>query len=236
MGGDDNLATAETYAATGVLRKGDNVIMIKVKNGGAGPNPAAAYVEARLRMPNGSYQTVGTDAAWESTTAVPEGKTGAFGQQKPTWQPAAVCSNQNIWSSQTSASITTALRQGGGEAPPYVRASLVTSDLLQRALGRPNREQIVTVRPDNLTTLEAIDLANGSILAGYLKQGAAKLAMEKPLGGELVQEVFLRLLSRPPTPEEHAVMLELVGQQSLAQGVEDMLWSVLLLPEFQFVR
>jgi hypothetical protein len=236
LGTDNNLASVETYVASGVLRKGDNVLVIKITNGGKGPNPAAAFVEARLRMGDGTYETLGTDSTWEYTTAIPDGKTGAFAQRKPAWQPAAVCSNQQIWASITAKAIATALSQGGGDAPAYVRASLVTSNLLLRSLGRPNREQIVTVRPDNLTTLEAIDLANGSILAGYLKQGAATLAAKQPKSDLLVQDVFTRLLSRSPTRAEAAVMLELVGDQASAQGVEDMLWSVLLLPEFQFVR
>ncbi len=117
-----------------------------------------------------------------------------------------------------------------------VRASLVTSDALMRSLGRPNREQIVTVRPDNLTTLEAIDLANGSILAGYLKQGAADLLKSGQPPEQLINGVFQRALSRPPTANELSVMKETLGDKPTAQAVEDLLWSVLVLPEFQFVR
>ena len=53
------------------------------------------------------------------------------------------------------------LAQMSGKGSPPARASLVKSDLLQRSLGRPNREQIVSMRPNELSTLEAIDLANG---------------------------------------------------------------------------
>ena len=37
-----------------------------------------------------------------------------------------------------------------------------------RSLGRPLREQIVSMRPTDLTTLEAVDLANGPTLAALL--------------------------------------------------------------------
>ena len=40
----------------------------------------------------------------------------------------------------------------------FVRATLVDCDPLMRSLGRPNREQVVTTRPDQLTTLQALDL------------------------------------------------------------------------------
>ncbi len=50
------------------------------------------------------------------------------------------------------------------------------SDFLMRSLGRPNRDQIVTSRPNELTTLEAIDLSNDATVAKALEAGAKKLA------------------------------------------------------------
>jgi hypothetical protein len=50
----------------------------------------------------------------------------------------------------------------------FVRAALVKSDALMRSLGRPNREQVVTTRPDQLTTLQALDLSNGQPLTDLL--------------------------------------------------------------------
>jgi hypothetical protein len=127
-------------------------------------------------------------------------------------------------------------KKAAAQVDARVRASLVTSDLLMRSLGRPNREQIVTVRPENLTTLEAIDLENGNILAGYLKQGAAKMLASGQSSEALISDVFARAVSRVPTDDEMKLMKEFVGEKPSATGIEDMLWSVLLLPEFQFVR
>lgn len=120
--------------------------------------------------------------------------------------------------------------------PAWVRASLVPADLLQRALGRPNREQIVSMRPDNITTLEAIDLANGEQLAGLLQRGAAKLAASGLTADALVDSVFATALGRPPAPAEKSALLAELGTAPTPQAVEDLLWLVLLLPEFQFVR
>ncbi len=61
----------------------------------------------------------------------------------------------------------------------YVRAALVRADALMRSLGRPNREQVVTTRPDQLTTLQALDLSNGPILADTLTRGAANLLKDE---------------------------------------------------------
>ena len=121
-------------------------------------------------------------------------------------------------------------------ADRMVRASLVPSDLLMRALGRPNREQIVSMRPDNITTLEAIDLANGEQLATALKKGAERLISEKLDTDALVDAVYLRALSRRPSSSEKSGLTTILGPSPTPQAVEDFLWMVLLLPEFQFVR
>jgi hypothetical protein len=105
-----------------------------------------------------------------------------------------------------------------------------------RALGRPNREQIVSMRPDNITTLEAIDLANGEQLAVSLKQGANHLMAEGQPADALVDTVYLRALSRRPSTAERTELTAVLGSKPTPQSVEDLLWMVLLLPEFQFVR
>ncbi len=118
-----------------------------------------------------------------------------------------------------------------------VRAALVKSDLLMRSLGRPNREQVVTSRPDQLTTLEAIDLANGEILARLLAQGAPHW-LERHAGkpAELMEELYLAALSRRPNAEELRQGLECIGSPPRPEGVEDLLWIILMLPEFQLIR
>ena len=61
-----------------------------------------------------------------------------------------------------------------------VRAAIMKCDLLMRSLGRPNREQVVTTRPDDLSTLQALDLTNGPAMADLLARGAANLRRNHP--------------------------------------------------------
>ena len=49
-----------------------------------------------------------------------------------------------------------------------------------RSLGRPNREQVVTTRPAEMTTLEAIEMSNGQPLAELLRQGRRQLLARAP--------------------------------------------------------
>jgi hypothetical protein len=92
------------------------------------------------------------------------------------------------------------------------------------------------MRPDNVTTLEAIDLANGNQLAQLLKRGATTIASNNPNTASLIDDLFLRALTRPPAPAEKSALLAAIGPQASPQSVEDLLWMILLLPEFQFVR
>ncbi len=120
----------------------------------------------------------------------------------------------------------------------FIRASLVKADPLMRSLGRPNREQVVTTRPDQLTTLQALDLTNGQILTETLSRGAANLLKQKPTAtaDDRIEEIFLRALSRLPTKEELLAAHELIGTPGTADGLADLLWAVVMLPEFQLVR
>jgi hypothetical protein len=128
------------------------------------------------------------------------------------------------------------------------RAALAIADPLTRALGRPNREQVVTERSTAATTLQALELTNGRTLADRLAQGADALARERGgvgAGGRegaaatsaraLVDAIYERALGRRPTRTEAQLAVRLVGTPASTAGVEDLLWSVVLLPEFQLI-
>ena len=233
---DDNLATVESASISNLLKKGNNTITLITRNGGKRPNPAAAFFEAKITLASGKVVSIASDATWEWNAKLPVLERKALKPLTEGWQPAALASNQSIWASQTETGIRSAIAQASGASAAPVRASLVISDLLQRSLGRPNREQIVSVRPDNLTTLEAIDLANGSILADLLKRGASTVANQYPQPDALIQHVFAMALSRQPSPSELTAAISILPSKPEHQAVEDLLWSILVLPEFQFVR
>ena len=77
-------------------------------------------------------------------------------------------------------------------APPAgrVRAALVNADPLMTALGRPNREQVVTMRASAATTLQSLELSNGATLADALHRGAVRLKARTPQTDALVTACF----------------------------------------------
>ena len=107
-----------------------------------------------------------------------------------------------------------------------------------RSLGRPNREQVVTTRPEQLSTLQALDLANGQILTTTLDRGAANILKANPklTPDELVDWVFVRALSRKANAAERETAKRLLGDKPTTESVADLLWAVVMLPEFQLVR
>ncbi|QJE95496.1 DUF1549 domain-containing protein [Luteolibacter luteus] len=210
------------------LKQGRNTILVLARNGGNAPNPAGFIMEAQVKLTSGEPARIMTDSSWRWTAMLPDSQ-GRFSRPPRDWQPAQEVENPQIWDRFTAG-------LADGLDPTMVRASLVPSDLLMRALGRPNREQIVSMRPDNITTLEAIDLANGEQLSGLLKKGALKLA-ESGEGSEvLVDALFMQALGRRPSLREKTGLVGVIGAKPSAQAIEDLLWMILLLPEFQFVR
>jgi hypothetical protein len=231
----DNWEAPDAVLLTGKLKAGPNDLVIVAKNGGNGPNPAALACEIVAHLANKEQVSISSDSSWQWTDRQPNAK-GVFAKEPDNWQPAVVAKNP-IWNDRVGPQLAAILTAGSQSAGLKPRASLLKSDFLMRALGRPNRDQIVSLRPAELTTLEAIDLANGQSLADALQQGGTKLASRDwKSPDDFTRWLFVSTLSREPSPNEQAVLRDVLGDKLTPQGIEDALWSVLMLPEFQLVR
>ncbi|GAA4427935.1 DUF1549 domain-containing protein [Bremerella cremea] len=218
------------------LKQGVNEILIVAKNGGSGPNPAGLFFEARLGSGDAPAQVLASDATWQWTSEVPA-KSGKFPKPPEDWQPAEVVKSQQVWMSRIQPQLTQLLAQGVDGSQMMVRASLLKSDFLMRSLGRPNRDQVVSVRPLELTTLEAIDLSNGETLASMLHQGAEHLQQQSWQSPEaMVTWLYQFTLSRNPTEAELTTLSQSLGDEMSTEAIEDVLWAVFMLPEFQLVH
>lgn len=170
----------------------------------------------------------GTDTSWR----VKKDPTGEWQSSSlDGWASADILGVPGMapWNIET----TLAQNVSGTQIYGVVRSALIPADPLTLALGRPNREQVITTRQSLATTLQALELTNGDTLAKLLKRGSEKLVVSHRDGRSLAQQVFRQGLSRPPTRQELAMTLELVGEKPQPDAVEDLLWSLALLPEFQ---
>jgi hypothetical protein len=219
------------------LRAGTNELTIVGKNGGTQPNPAALFCQVHYRLPGEDQDRgFGSDDSWEwsSDTSAAEGSDLPRAEE---WQPAVVTEHPGLWSAQVEPQIAGLVDRGMGGPEPMVRAGLLKSDFLMRSLGRPNRDQIVTVRPAELTTLEAIDLAIGETLDGYLQTGGQRLAQagwQDP--ADMVRWLYHHALGRDPTADELELLTATMAAPIDSTQAADVLWSLVMLPEFQIVR
>ena len=239
IGAGDNWADPKSFDLSASLLKGSNQIVVVGHNAGKVPNVAALFFQVNVTLKGGVRVRMATDTAWESTTSVPNAR-GTFAASKAkaaevVWQTVALVKG-DAWR-MAEARMAEMLAGVEGSSAVPARASLMKSDLLQRALGRPNREQIVSMRPNELSTLEAIDLSNGQALTNLLSAGAAKLKKRTWTSPEeLARWLYLSALSREPAPAELKVAASIVGAEMSEQGIADLLWVVCMLPEFQTIR
>lgn len=127
---------------------------------------------------------------------------------------------------------------GDGVAHPQpVRAARMNADELMRVLGRPPREQVVSTRPDTLTTLQALELTNGDALATLLSSGAKGLLEQHPDRSpeQWIDGLWQSALCRSPSERERSVAGEILGPAPDPQSLTDLLWSLVMLPEFHTI-
>jgi len=114
---------------------------------------------------------------------------------------------------------------------------LLAADPLQVALDRPNREVVVPARATAATTLQALELTNGTTLDVRLQDAATKffpIATKQP--DAWIRQVFSQALSRPPSADEQTIAREMLGQPVHASGLADLLWTLVNHPEFQLIN
>ena len=231
------------------LKKGQNLIAVQASNSApkdkdkakekesgksadAPKNRAGLFVFARLET-GASSIAIFTDATWECVTNNPaDWKQLDFGVSR--WTPAVAVATwgESPWLGKVPVTRALSLAAMHGQ----IRESLVEADTLTTALGRPPREQVVTVRASTITTLQALELSNGETLARLLKQGAEKWLASKPSNPDaLARELYVKALSRTPNDAELNVAREMLGAKPDAPHVEDLLWAIAMLPEFQLI-
>lgn len=233
----DDWSKVRTLPLHTLLKPGKNDITAIVTNGGATPNPAGFFFEARLQLENGETVSISSDASWEWNPNAPAKREGRLGGIKGPWEPVTIVDPNESWAGAVNAQATALLAVAADGKSSMVRASLLKNTALMKSLGRPMREQIVSMRPTQLTTLEAIDLSNEASLARTFEDGAKHLIEQS--GGDskqLATKLFLFALSREPTDAEMAVIGEMLGDTPKLADVEDLLWSICMLPEFFLIR
>ncbi len=117
----------------------------------------------------------------------------------------------------------------------FARASLVANNEFLKALGRPNREIVSTSRDSQASLLQALELSNGEKLNKALVKGGEKWASTFSDPMVLTENLYTKALLRKPSPKELEVAQKALGPKPNPAAVQDLLWAVFLLPEFQLI-
>jgi uncharacterized membrane protein len=117
----------------------------------------------------------------------------------------------------------------------FARASLVANNEFLKAMGRPNREIVSTSRDSQASLLQALELSNGEKLNKALVKGGEKWATTFADPAVLTENLYASALLRKPSPQELEVAKKALGPKPNPAAVQDFLWAVFLLPEFQLI-
>lgn len=221
---------------------GDNILAAKVTNGGKGPNAAGFIAELFGADANGQVQwTISTDDTWLSS------ETESKGWERPNFDSAAWTSAVVIGDSTIAPwKIAEQLKSNGSFLTredivavangSRLRAALLPQDQLQAALGRPHREQIVSQRESLATMLQSLELTNGTALDEQIRRGAEHWLREAGSDvTKLTHAIYLAALGRQATAQELDFAADLLGNPITKEGLADLIWAIVLLPEFQLV-
>lgn len=225
------------------LVTGTNHLEVIVTNDTDKPNPAGFYLEGRVELADQSHVTIRSDATWQYTHQVPTPREGTLddawlNEAVDTWQSVTVVPPVGAWTDLINAQGPSLLAAAiGSDDVPMIRTSLLKNTALMKSLGRPMREQIVSMRPDTITTLEAIDLSNEPTLAASFAIGAKRLLAENDGDADrMMESLFRSALSRTPTDQEASLLRASLGERPDEAAVQDAMWAVCMLPEFLTVQ
>jgi Protein of unknown function (DUF1549)/Protein of unknown function (DUF1553)/Planctomycete cytochrome C len=235
---DGDFRTLEMHPIHHLLRKGNNSISVVASGPTNSPDKGSVIVEGRIRIANKNPLVIKSDKTWRYAPSASKIKDKRLKAIDPkSLRDVTIVKTTPSLKTMTDTQGSLLLARSMSTDNRRVRASLMKSSFLMRALGRPNREQIVSMRPNDLTTLEAIDLSNGQEFADFLAAGAKKWSTGYPRDSKaLILSLYRQALTRDPTTEEMAIGLDTLGEKPELHSIEDLLWTVMMLPEFQFVR
>ena len=214
------------------FKAGRNVVTVMATNSGEDASPAGLWLGIRFQFEDGRTKDVISDKTWKVNTEDIKGwNKPEYDDSK--WATASELGGLDVapWRLAKELKVNGSDLAFGGK----FRESLQNKTALTTALGRPNREQVTTQRPSVATTLQALALTNGEVLSRIIKDGAAALANGEEKQERLAKRLFHLALGRGPTEAEAGMLDGLASGENAKESVEDILWAVAMLPEFQLI-
>jgi len=219
---------------TDYLTNGKNLLAVKAEKGGVTAEPAGVLLNLKITYSDGTKSEVRSNTDWKIINQEPDPNWTLSDYDDSDWYP--VRSFGSSLDNKYWGRLVDFSHESPEERLKFVRASLVENDDFQKALGRPPREIVITKRDSEPTLLQALELTNGELVNDVLSRGADRWIREYgETPEELIRQIYLQALSRPPTGQEVQIIGELLGQKPNNEAVQDLLWAVIMKPEFQMI-
>ena len=213
------------------ILKEANCIAIEAENSGVLPNEAGVLLALEVMYDNGDTLRIYSDQSWKTNDRKSEGwLLTEFDDSS--WEDAQRYGSfgYSHWGKLPEFTFDPS------PADPFIRSAYVKKDLFTTTLNRPMRDNVTTKREEETTLLQALMLTNSAFFMERISQGAEKwyARFGDDLEG-LTEAMFQQLLGRSPSDEERLVVRNSIGQSPTPQDIADLIWTVVLLPEFQFI-
>ncbi len=213
------------------LLKPENIIAVKGYNDGLIPNPAGLLFALQLAYADSTFQYVYSDRSWKTTadTSANNWQDRFFDDTnwKNAWQAGSF--QKSYWGTLLDFDF-----KKDSLAYSFARASLVKQDDFMKTLGRPVRENVVTQRDEEATLLQSLMLTNSAFFHEKIRRGASDWLTQYD-HDRLIEKLYLQVLGREPTAKEKRVLLRQLKAADKQQALEDIMWSLVLLPEFWLI-
>lgn len=211
----------------------ENIIAVSGENEGIIPNPAGLLFSLRLQYADSTFQLVDSDRSWKSSADAPANDWKALTYDDSAWKGAwrSGSFEKSFWGALLDFTF-----HPDSLDLTFARASLVTQDDFMKTLGRPVRENVTTTRSGEATLLQSLLLTNSAFFHENIARGSASWL--KKTGNQpeqLLDELYWQALGRAPTRKEKKLLLRRLTEGPPEEGLQDIIWSLVLLPEFQLI-
>lgn len=216
------------------LKTGNNLLAAEGTNGGTIPNPAGMLLNLRIRFAGDEQEVeVRSSDQWRATDQRP-----SKGWKAPDFDDRGWGSVRSFGNSRESGRWGQLLNftHNLENQLEFSRASLVANDDFLKAMGRPTRENIVTNRQTEATLLQALELTNGEKLNEVIARGANRWVKEYDQAeDEMIEQLYLTAYGRAPKEKEVQVARQRLSPDPGEEEMEDLLWAIVMNPEFQLI-
>lgn len=224
----------ERLNLTDQLKTGTNLLAIEGKNGGTIPNPAGILLNLKISFADGGDPLiVNSNNEWKALDKEPATGWETLSFDDSDWGDVRTfgnSANSSHWGQLLKFAHDT------GHQLEFVRASLVQNDGFLKEMGRPSRENVITNRQTEATLLQALELTNGEKLNEVMARGAERLVNEYGNSTDkMIEELYLTAYGRVPSEEESNILHERLSSTPSKDNVQDLLWAVVMNPEFQLI-